>query len=141
MCVAPTRERIEATGAEFVAFRRTVPAMDITQRETDSLRDWEAGTRFGSAQRILKNGLFAFVVNASRDCAELLGRWPADAVVLDWMVTGAAIAAEAARVPAFALVHCPYPLPVPGATSAPRSSLTRASGAHRGRRRTPIRWC
>jgi UDP:flavonoid glycosyltransferase YjiC (YdhE family) len=50
------RERIEATGAEFVAFRRTVPAMDITQRETDSLRDWEARTRFGSAQRILKTG-------------------------------------------------------------------------------------
>ena len=108
------RERIEATGAEFVAFRRTSPAMDITRRETDSLRDWEARTRFGSAQRILKNGLFAFVVNASRECAELLERWPADAVVLDWMVTGAAVAAEAARVPAFALVHCPYPLPVAG---------------------------
>jgi MGT family glycosyltransferase len=108
------RERIEATGAEFVAFCRTVPAMDITQRETDSLRDWEARTRFGSAQRILKNGLFAFVVNAARECAELLERWPADAALLDWMVTGAAVAAEAARVPAVALVHCPYPLPVPG---------------------------
>ena len=108
------RERIEATGASFVEFRRTVPAMDITRRETDSLRDWEARTRFGSGQRVLKNGLFAFVVNASRECAELLERWPADAVVLDWMVTGAAIAAEAAGVPAFALVHCPYPLPVQG---------------------------
>ncbi len=108
------RQRIEATGAGFVEFRRTVPAMDITRRETDSLRDWEARTRFGSAQRVLKNGLFAFVVNASRECAELLARWPADAVVLDWMVTGAAVAAEAARVPAFALVHCPYPLPVAG---------------------------
>jgi hypothetical protein len=42
------------------------------------------------------------VVNASCECAELLERWPADAVVLDWMVTGAA---EAARVPAFALAR------------------------------------
>ena len=108
------RQRIEATGAEFVEFRRTAPAMDITRRETDSLRDWEARTRLGSGQRALKNGLFAFVVNAARECAELLARWPADAVVLDWMLTGAAVAAEAARVPAFALVHCPYPLPVRG---------------------------
>ena len=108
------RERVERTGAEFVEFRRTVPAMDITQRETDSLRDWEARTRMGSGMRLLKNGLFPFVVNASRDCAEILERWRADAVVLDWMLTGAAIAAEGAGVPAMALVHCPYPLPVAG---------------------------
>jgi MGT family glycosyltransferase len=108
------RERVERTGAEFLEFRRAVPAMDITRRETDSLRDWEARTRLGSGMRLLKNGLFPFVVNASRECAEILERWPADAVVLDWMLTGAAIAAEGARVPAVALVHCPYPLPVDG---------------------------
>jgi MGT family glycosyltransferase len=109
------RERIERTGAEFVAFRRAVPAMDITRRETDPLRDWEARTRLGSGMRLLNNGLFAFVVNVSRECAELLADWPADVVVFDWMFAGAAIAAEGTGVPAVALVHCPYPWPVGGA--------------------------
>ncbi len=109
------RRRIEDTGAELVEFRRTVPAMDITRPDTDSLRDWEARTRVGAGMRLLKNGLLPFVVNASRECAQLLERWPADVVVLDWMLTGAAVAAEGAGVPAVALVHCPYPLPVDGA--------------------------
>jgi MGT family glycosyltransferase len=108
------RERIERTGAEFVAFEQTVPALDITRRETDSLRDWEAHTKFGAGKRLLKNGLFPFVVNASRECTALLEAWPADVVVFDWMLFGAAVAAEGAGLPAVALVHCPYPLPVAG---------------------------
>jgi MGT family glycosyltransferase len=108
------RERIERTGAEFVEFQRAHPDFDITRRETDVLRDWEAHTRFGAGMRVLKNGLFAFVVAVSRECAELLERWPADVVVYDWMLTGAAVAAEGAGVPAVALVHCPYPLPLAG---------------------------
>jgi MGT family glycosyltransferase len=108
------RERIEGTGAEFVEFQRARPDFDISRRETDSLRDWDARTRFGAGMRVLKNGLFAFVVDVSRECAELLERSPADVVVFDWMLTGAAVAAEGADVPAIALVHCPYPLPVDG---------------------------
>jgi MGT family glycosyltransferase len=109
------RERIERTGAEFIEFQRTLPDLDITRRETDTLRDWEARTRSGAGMRLLKNGLFAFVLNLSRECAELLNDWPADVVVFDWMLIGAAVAAERAGVPAVALVHCPYPLPVDGA--------------------------
>jgi MGT family glycosyltransferase len=108
-------KRIERTGAEFFEFRRAVPALDITRRDTDSLRDWETRTRAGAGLRLLKNGLFAWVVDVSRECAEMLAGWPADIVVFDWMLTGAAIAAEGANVPAVALVHCPYPLPVDGA--------------------------
>jgi UDP:flavonoid glycosyltransferase YjiC (YdhE family) len=109
------RKRIERTGAEFFEFQQAVPALDITRRDTDSLRDWEARTRAGAGMRLIKNGLFAFVVDVSRECAEMLADWPADVVVFDWMLTGAAIAAEGADVPAVALVHCPYPLPVDGA--------------------------
>lgn len=108
------RERIEATGAEFVAFERSVPALDLTRRESDSLRDWDARTKAGAGRRLLKNGLFAFVLDTARECAELLREEPADVVVLDWMLTGAAVAAEAVRVPAIALVHCPYPYPIEG---------------------------
>jgi MGT family glycosyltransferase len=108
------RERIEATGAEFVEFRRSRPDFDITHRETDSLRDWEARTRFGAGMRSLKNALFAFVGNVGHECADLLEHRPADVMVFDWMLAGAAIAAERAGLPAVELVHCPYPLPVAG---------------------------
>ena len=111
---AAARKRIERTGAEFLELRRAVPAMDITRRDTDSLRDWEARTRLGAGMRLLNNGLFPFVVNISRECAAVLESWPADVVALDWMLMGAAIAAEGARIPAVALVHCPYPLPAIG---------------------------
>jgi MGT family glycosyltransferase len=108
------RERIERTGAGFVEFRRSVPNMDLSTRATDSLRDWEAHTRFGAGVRVIKNGLLPFIVNTSRDCAELLKDWPTDVVVFDWMLSGAAIAAEGAGVPAVMLVHCPFPLPLDG---------------------------
>jgi MGT family glycosyltransferase len=111
---AAARERIESTGAEFVAFERTLPALDITRRDTDTLRDWETRTRFGAGRRLLENGLLAFVLDTTRDCAESLRDWPADVVVYDWMLTGAGVAAEGADTPAIALVHCPYPLPLDG---------------------------
>ena len=110
-----TRQRVEATGAEFVEFRRTFPDMDITRRETDTLRDWEPRTPVGYVRALLKNALFAFVEDVARDCVELLEDWPAEVVVFDWMLIGAAIAAERAGLPAVALVHCPYTLPVDGA--------------------------
>lgn len=108
------RERIEGTGAEFIEFRQAHPDFDITRRETDSLRDWEARTRLGAGTRSLRNALFAFVGNVGRECADLLDSRPADVVVFDWMLAGAAIAAEHAGLPAVELVHCPYPLPVAG---------------------------
>src|SRR5271169_3674168 len=74
------RERIEATGAEFVPFQRALPGLDITRRESDTLRDWQARTRSGAGMRLLRNGLFAFVLDVSRDCAEVLADRRADVV-------------------------------------------------------------
>ena len=64
---------------------------------------------------LLKNALFAFVEDVARDCVELLEDWPAEVVVFDWMLIGAAIAAERTGLPSVTLVHCPYTLPVDGA--------------------------
>ncbi len=108
------RERIERTGAEFVAFERTLPDIDLTRPETDPLRDWDARTKLGAGGRTLKNFLFAFVDDMSRECVDLLARRPADVVVLDWMMVGGAVAAEAVGLPAVALLHCPYPFPLDG---------------------------
>jgi UDP:flavonoid glycosyltransferase YjiC (YdhE family) len=109
-----TRQRIEATGAEFVEFRRSLPDMDLTRRETDTLRDWEPRTWIGTQKRLLDNALLAFVEDVARDCAEALEDWSADVMVFDWMLIGAAIAAERAGLPAVTLVHCPYTLPLRG---------------------------
>lgn len=57
---------------------------------------------------------FAFVGDVAIDCSERLTEWRADVVVFDWMLVGAAIAAERADLPAVTLVHCPYTLPVAG---------------------------
>ncbi len=108
------RERIEHTGAEFIEFRRALPALDITRPETDSVRDWEARTQLGAAKR-MRDGLITPLPDATGEMIELLDGWSADVVVFDWLFAGAAIAAERAGVPAVALVHCPYPLPARGA--------------------------
>jgi MGT family glycosyltransferase len=108
------QERIERTGAEFIEFRRAVPDLDITRLETDPVRDWEARTALGAAQR-MRDALLAVLPDATREMVAVLDGWRADVVVFDWLFIGAAVAAEHERLPAVALVHCPYPLPVRGA--------------------------
>jgi len=110
-----TRARVQSTGAEFVEFRHSFPEMDLTRRETDTLRDWEPRTFIGRRRRLLETALFAFVGDVAIDCVERLVEWPADVVVFDWMLIGAAVAAERLGLPAVTLVHCPYTLPVAGA--------------------------
>ncbi|HEX4116702.1 MAG TPA: glycosyltransferase [Solirubrobacteraceae bacterium] len=108
------RARIEQTGAEFVAIRKWLPALDITRPETDPIRDWEARTPLGAAKR-MRDAPIAPLRDAVRENVELLGDWGADVVVFDWLFIAAPVAAEHAGIPAVALVHCPYPLPVRGA--------------------------
>ncbi len=108
------RARIEQTGAEFVAIRRWLPDLDITHPETDPIRDWEARTPLGAAKR-MRDAPIAPLRDAVRENVELLGDWGADVVVFDWLFIAAPVAAEHAGIPAVALVHCPYPLPVRGA--------------------------
>ncbi|HTA12670.1 MAG TPA: nucleotide disphospho-sugar-binding domain-containing protein [Solirubrobacteraceae bacterium] len=129
------RERVLATGAELVPFTRAKPELDISRREHDTLRDWQARTWASAGIRLLRNGIFAFTLDVSRDCAEQLAAWPADVVLYDWMLTGAGVAADGAHVPAVALVHCPYPYPVPGAPPmfAGLSPIPGALGATRDR--------
>jgi len=132
------RARIEDTGAEFVQFKRALPEMDMARAESDPLRDWEARTRFGAGQRVRENLLVGLLLDTSRECAELLKCWPAEVVVLDWMLPGAAVAAQGAGVPAVVLVHCPYPFPVVGAP--PLGSGLRPMRGRLGALRDGIAW-
>jgi UDP:flavonoid glycosyltransferase YjiC (YdhE family) len=108
-------ERVRATGAELIEIERAVPDFDISRRDTDTLRDWEAPNRFRAGMRLRDHGQLDLLPGIASECADLLAGWPADVVVFDWVLLGAAVAAEAAAVPAAALVHCPYPMPIPGA--------------------------
>jgi MGT family glycosyltransferase len=108
------RERIERTGAEFVEIRKALPDFDITRPETDPVRDWEARTSLGAGIRFRDRGILAALPGLADESAGLLDDRPADVVVLDWLLLGAAVAAERAGVPAVALIHCPYPGPVEG---------------------------
>jgi UDP:flavonoid glycosyltransferase YjiC (YdhE family) len=108
-------ERVRATGAELIEIERAVPDFDISRRETDTLRDWEAPNRYRAGMRLRDHGQLDLLPGIASEFAGILSGWPADAVVFDWVLLGAAVAAEAAGAPAAALVHCPYPMPIPGA--------------------------
>ncbi len=109
------RERVQRTGAEFVPFEHAYPALDMTRPETDLLHDWDVRTRLGDGLRVRDNILFGLLPDTAQDCSKALEEWPAQAVAFDWMLPGAALAAEAAGLPAIALVHCPFPIPTRGA--------------------------
>ena len=109
------RERVQRTGAELVPFKHTYPALDMTRPETDVLHDWDVRTRFGAGLRVRENILFGLLPDTARDCSEALEDWPAEVMAFDWMLPGAALAAEAAGLQAIALVHCPFPIPTHGA--------------------------
>jgi UDP:flavonoid glycosyltransferase YjiC (YdhE family) len=109
------RERVERTGATMIEVEGSSAELDLTRAETDSVRDWAAKTSLGAAVRLRDAGMIEPLPEGTRQFAALLRDWPADVVVFDWLFLGAAVAAEAAEIPAAALVHCPYPLPISGA--------------------------
>ena len=108
------RARVEARGAEFVPFERTMPDIDFSDPEKDYVADWGARTPIGAAARFRDRGLIAPLRDSAAEALELLERQPADVAVVDFLLPGVLTAAQRKGIPAFALVHCPYPGPVPG---------------------------
>jgi UDP:flavonoid glycosyltransferase YjiC (YdhE family) len=106
---------VERTGATMIEVEGSTAELDMTRAETDSVRDWAAKTSLGAAVRLRDGGMIEPLPEGTRQFAAVLRDWPADVMVFDWLFLGAAVAAEAAGIPAAALVHCPYPLPIPGA--------------------------
>src|SRR3954453_1848251 len=108
------RARVEARGAEFVAFERTLPDIDFSDPEKDYVADWGARTPIGAAARFRDRGIIAPLRDSAAEVSELLARRPADAVLADFLLPGAAAASQRAGGPVLALVHCPFPGRVPG---------------------------
>ena len=110
----PSRRRIEATGASVVPFRTVHPTMDTSRPDADPLRDWEVRSPLAAA-RLLRDRLYLEPIpGTAAESASAIADFEPDVVLFDFMLLGAGIAADAAGVPAVALVHCPYLLPTPG---------------------------
>jgi UDP:flavonoid glycosyltransferase YjiC (YdhE family) len=106
---------VERTGATVIEVEGSTADLDLTRAETDLVRDWAAKTPFGAAVRLRDGAMIDPLPEGARQCAAILSDWSADVVVFDWLFLGAAVAAESSGIPATALVHCPYPLPISGA--------------------------
>lgn len=106
-----------AAGCGFSAFR-LAPHHNLRSRNDDILRDWEQRTRLGQIGRLFKTVSFAPAQSYAQDVLDELMREPADVVVVDSMLLGAQIGAEASGLPTAVLWHMPFTLgegvPPPG---------------------------
>jgi UDP:flavonoid glycosyltransferase YjiC (YdhE family) len=107
------RGRVEERGAQLTPFRATLPGHDMTRPETDLVRDWEPSDPLEALSRFRDLVLFGPAAANAAEVLSVLDQWPADVVVLDWLLFGTALAAERANVPSVALAHVPYPLRTP----------------------------
>jgi MGT family glycosyltransferase len=108
------RARVEATGATVIGFRTVHPDMDPSRPDTDPLRDWEVRSPITAGLRLRDRFYLDPIPGTVQECASAIADFAPHVVVFDFMLLGAGIAADAAGVPAVALVHCPYLLPTPG---------------------------
>jgi MGT family glycosyltransferase len=110
-------EEARAAGCGFSAYR-LAPHHDLRSRKDDIFRDWEQRTRVGQIERLFKTVSFDPAESYARDVLAELMREPADVVVVDSMLFGAQIGAEASGLPTAVLWHMPFTLgegvPPPG---------------------------
>src|SRR4051812_29452648 len=86
------RDRVEDVGAAFCAFRDTLPGHDMRRAETDRVRDWEPADPLEGLARFRDGVLFGPAAANAAEVLALLDRWKPDAIVLDWLLFGTALA-------------------------------------------------
>jgi MGT family glycosyltransferase len=106
---------VRAAGCEHAPFR-AAPHHNLRSREHDLVRDWAIKSPMKQFKHLGEQLLFGPAERYARDTVEEAERFQPDALVLDWMLLGAFVAAEKLALPTAALMHTPYALPSPGAT-------------------------
>lgn len=112
-CLQPA---VESIGAEHLAFTDTFVRTD---RSEDLIRDWEARSPPAAVARTLENVILGPARQTAAAVARALDDAPADALVVDWLLPGAAAIGEARAIPTAMLMHCINMLPGPGRPGGP----------------------
>ena len=110
---AVLRESIEAAGIAFEPYH-AIPEHDESVPERSLVRDFEARSKAGAIAASRDNLVAAMARPVAADVIATLERRPADVVAFDFLLSGAAFAAETAGLPAAMLIHTVYPFPAPG---------------------------
>jgi UDP:flavonoid glycosyltransferase YjiC (YdhE family) len=103
-------------GAEFHAYIRA-PQRQTRTRESEIIADWQAKTSYDAFRRARDRHAYAPAERFARDVLDVLSKWPADCVVVDAMLAGGLVGAEASGLP-FVAVN-PMTSFLPGAGRPP----------------------
>lgn len=124
------RAAVEGAGASLVPFTRHFTREDRTQ---DLIGDWEPSTPLGALRRTFDRVMFGPAAIVAGETRREIERQRPDVVVVDALMPGALIAAEAAGIPRVVLFHMPEHLPGPGRPAAGPGFLPRADAIGRVR--------
>lgn len=122
------RAAVEQGGARFVPFTRHFTREDRTH---DLIGDSAARTPIGALKASLEHLVFGPARIVAEETRRAMEHARPDVVVVDVLMPGALIAAEAAGVPRVVLFHMPEYLPGPGRPAAGPGFLPRADLAGR----------
>lgn len=110
------RQAVERIGAAFRPFDEHFVRSD---RNEDIFRDWEAKSPPAAISRALENVILGPAKVAAAATSRALEQEPIDALIVDWLLPGAALVGEARRIPTAVLIHCTNMLPAPGRPAGP----------------------
>jgi MGT family glycosyltransferase len=116
------RVAVEQAGARFIPFTRYFTREDRTQ---DLIGDSAARTPIGALRASLERLVFGPAPVVAEETRRAIDHERPDVVVVDALMPGALIAAEAAGVPRVVLFHMPEYLPGPGRPAAGPGFLPR----------------
>ena len=107
------RQDVLASGASYTSFT-TAPHRQDRSRQSDLVRDFDAKTPPGALAAIRDRVIFGPARAYAQDTMAELQRVRPHVLAVDWFLTGAAVAGEAAGVPVALLMHGNSPVPEPG---------------------------
>jgi MGT family glycosyltransferase len=111
-CLEPA---VREAGAGFIPFTRHFTRTTVG---SDLMGDWRAKSPIGALKRSFDGVIFGPAGIVAEETQRALAQSPTDVLVADFLMMGALIAAEAARIPRVVLFHMPEYLPGPGRPAA-----------------------